>query len=35
LEVEKAYKSMADAKMKQVADEIRARWDTIEEIAIV
>ena len=30
-----AYKPMAEAKMKQVADEIRARWDTIEGIAIV
>lgn len=30
-----AYKPMAEAKMKQVADEIRARWNTIEGIAIV
>lgn len=30
-----AYKPMAEAKMKQVADEIRARWETIEGIAIV
>lgn len=30
-----AYKSMAEAKMKQVADEIRERWNTIEGIAIV
>ncbi|MEJ5225379.1 MAG: molybdenum cofactor biosynthesis protein MoaE [Anaerolineales bacterium] len=30
-----SYKPMAEAKMKQVADEIRARWDTIEGIAIV
>jgi MoaE-MoaD fusion protein len=30
-----AYKPMAEAKMKQVADEIRARWPTIEGIAIV
>ncbi|MBV6394675.1 MAG: Molybdopterin synthase catalytic subunit [Anaerolineales bacterium] len=30
-----AYKPMAEAKMKQVADEIRARWQTIEGIAIV
>ena len=30
-----AYKPMAEAKMKQVADEIRARWKTIEGIAIV
>ena len=29
------YKPMAEAKMKQVADEIRARWGTIEGIAIV
>jgi len=30
-----AYKPMAEAKMKQVADEIRKRWNTIEGIAIV
>lgn len=30
-----AYQPMAEAKMKQVADEIRERWDTIEGIAIV
>lgn len=30
-----AYKPMAEAKMKQVADEIRARWKTVEGIAIV
>ena len=30
-----AYKPMAEAKMKQVANEIRACWDTIEGIAIV
>ena len=30
-----AYKPMAETKMKQVADEIRARWNTIEGIAIV
>jgi molybdopterin synthase catalytic subunit len=30
-----AYTPMAEAKMKQVADEIRARWPTIEGIAIV
>ena len=30
-----AYKPMAEAKMKQVADEIRERWETIEGIAIV
>lgn len=30
-----AYKPMAELKMKQVADEIRAHWDTIEGIAIV
>lgn len=30
-----AYKPMAEAKMKQVADEIRAKWPVIEGIAIV
>ena len=30
-----AYKPMAEAKMKQVADEIRAQWPTIEGIAII
>jgi len=30
-----AYKPMAEAKMKQVAEEIRERWPTIEGIAIV
>jgi molybdopterin synthase catalytic subunit len=30
-----AYVPMAEAKMKQVADEIRAKWPTIEGIAIV
>ena len=30
-----AYKPMAEAKMQQVADEIRERWPTIEGIAIV
>ena len=30
-----AYIPMAEAKMKQVADEIRAKWDTIEGIAII
>ena len=30
-----AYKPMAEAKMKQVADEIRTRWPTIEGIAVV
>ena len=30
-----SYKPMAEAKMKQVADEIRERWNTIEGIAIV
>jgi molybdopterin synthase catalytic subunit len=30
-----AYKPMAEAKMKQVADEIRAQWPTVEGIAIV
>ena len=30
-----AYVPMAEAKMKQVADEIRARWPTVEGVAIV
>ena len=30
-----AYVPMAEAKMKQVGEEIRARWDSIEGIAIV
>ena len=30
-----AYKPMALAKMKQVADEIRARWGEVEGIAII
>lgn len=30
-----AYRPMAEAKMKQVADEIRQRWPSIEGIAIV
>lgn len=30
-----AYVPMAEAKMKQVAEEIRARWPVIEGIAIV
>lgn len=30
-----AYQPMAEAKMQQVADEIRERWNTIEGIAIV
>jgi molybdopterin synthase catalytic subunit len=30
-----SYKPMAEAKMKQVADEIRAQWPTVEGIAIV
>lgn len=30
-----AYQPMAQAIMQQVADEIRARWNTIEGIAIV
>jgi molybdopterin synthase catalytic subunit len=30
-----AYKPMAEAKMRQVADEIRAKWPVIEGIAIV
>jgi molybdopterin synthase catalytic subunit len=29
-----AYKPMAEAKMKQVAEEIRERWPTVEGIAI-
>ena len=28
-----AYKPMAEAKMRQVADEIRARWPVVEGIA--
>jgi molybdopterin synthase catalytic subunit len=30
-----AYKPMAEAKMRQVADEIRERWPTVEGIAVV
>ena len=30
-----AYVPMAEARMKQVADEIRARWPVVEGIAIV
>jgi molybdopterin synthase catalytic subunit len=30
-----SYKPMAEAKMKQVADEIREQWSSIEGIAIV
>ena len=30
-----AYKPMAEAKMRQVGDEIRAHWPTVEGIAIV
>jgi len=30
-----AYKPMAEAKMRQVAEEIRQRWDAVEGIAIV
>jgi molybdopterin synthase catalytic subunit len=30
-----AYQPMAEVMMKQLADEIRARWNTIEGIAIV
>jgi molybdopterin synthase catalytic subunit len=30
-----AYTPMAETKMRQVADEIRARWPSIEGIAIV
>jgi molybdopterin converting factor subunit 1 len=30
-----AYKPMAEAKMSQVAEEIRSRWQTVEGIAIV
>ena len=30
-----AYKPMAEAKMKQIAEEIRQRWDCVEGIAIV
>jgi len=30
-----AYKPMAEAKMRQVAEEIRSRWQTVEGIAII
>jgi molybdopterin synthase catalytic subunit len=30
-----AYKPMAEAKMKQIAEEIRQRWNCVEGIAIV
>lgn len=30
-----AYAPMAEAKMKQVADEIREKWPTVEGIAII
>jgi molybdopterin synthase catalytic subunit len=30
-----SYKPMAEAKMKQVAEEIRSQWPTIEGIALV
>ncbi len=30
-----AYKPMAEAKLRQVADEIRQRWPSVEGIAIV
>jgi molybdopterin synthase catalytic subunit len=30
-----AYVPMAEAKMKQVADEIRRKWPTVEGVAIV
>lgn len=30
-----SYKPMAEEKMKQVADEIRSRWPSVEGIAIV
>jgi molybdopterin converting factor subunit 1 len=30
-----AYQPMAEAKMRQVAEEIRSRWQTVEGIAIV
>lgn len=32
--VYEAYKPMAEAKMKQVADEIRERWPSVEGIVI-
>lgn len=33
--VYEAYRPMAEAKMRQVADEIRARWPAVEGIAVV
>ena len=33
--VYEAYIPMAEAKMKQVADEIRAKWPAVEGVAIV
>ncbi len=30
-----AYRPMAEAKMRQVADEIRARWPSVEGVALV
>lgn len=30
-----AYKPMAEAKMRQVAEEVRQRWPTIEGIAVI
>lgn len=30
-----SYQPMAEARMKQVADEMRERWDSVEGIAIV
>ncbi len=30
-----AYQPMAESKMRQIADEIRARWPTVEGIALV
>ena len=30
-----AYQPMAEAKMRQVADEIRSRWPSVEGIAII
>ena len=33
--VYEAYVPMAEAKMKQVADEIRAKWPAVEGVAIV
>lgn len=30
-----AYKPMAEAKMRQVAEEIRQRWPTVEGIAVI